>query len=243
MTAHWLEEAVNACGLTAPSRYPRDLASELLWLPFIEMVAMPELSPDAMRAWLSRRGVRHPVAADTHELTGCMVAERGHGFLFFDSSRERTEQRFTIAHEFAHFVLEQVLPRRKAVEVFGDAILQVLDGEREPTPEESLTALFERIALGRQPNLMARDDSGLPASRAVMEAEHRADLLALELLAPEALALPLVKNSPSDQEARGRLVFRFGIPWDMAEPYVHWLRERLRVPRFSIDAFLGVEGE
>ncbi|RJS15605.1 hypothetical protein DRW03_32805 [Corallococcus sp. H22C18031201] len=244
MTGDWLEEATRECGLAAPTQFPRDLLLELDWSPLlVEAVALPKLTPGRMREWLRRRGIHHPVAEDSHGMKGCMVANRGHGVLFYDSTLERPETRFTVAHELSHFVLEQWLPRRKAVRVFGESILPVLDGDRAPTDDEVVTALFERIPLSKPQSLMTRDTSGLLTRRAVMEAEHHADLLALELLAPAALAAPLVSDDLPDNEVRGRLVFRFGLPWDMAAPYVLWLRRRLGIPRFSIDQFLGVEGE
>ncbi|MFY2559133.1 hypothetical protein ACN469_15990 [Corallococcus terminator] len=240
MTARWLEEAVEASGLTAPLRFPRDLAMEIpRRLPVI-VVALMELTPQAVGDWLLRRGIYVPVPTDGHDFHGCMVADAGRGFLFHDSSEGRPEQRFTVAHELSHFILDQWLPRVRAVQVFGEAILPVLDGQRAPTPEESLTALFEKLSLGPPGELMARDASGHYARREVMESERRADLLALELLAPEALVIPWVKDVP-EEEAVGRVVFRFGLPWEVARAHVHGLRRRLRVPRFSMERFLGVE--
>ncbi|MBJ6761788.1 ImmA/IrrE family metallo-endopeptidase [Myxococcaceae bacterium JPH2] len=244
MTGDWLEEATRACGLAAPTQFPRDLLGELPWSPLlVEAVALPQLTPEVMRDWLQRRGIRHPAGEDSRELRGCMVADRGRGILFYDNTQGRNETRFTIAHELSHFVLEQWLPRRKAVRVFGESILPVLDGDREPTDDEVVTALFERVPLQNARSLMGRDASGLLTRREVLEAEHHADLLALELLAPAALAAPLVSDALPDNEVQGRLVFRFGLPWDMAESYVLRLRRRLGIPRFSIDQFLGVDGE
>ncbi|NVJ20597.1 ImmA/IrrE family metallo-endopeptidase [Myxococcus sp. AM011] len=243
MTARWMEEAVEASGLTAPLRFPRDLVAEISQLLPVLVVALPNLTPQAVREWLLRRDIHIPVPRDTndfHDFHGCMVADAGRGFVFHDSSEGRHEQRFTVAHELSHFILDQWMPRVRAVRVFGEAILPVLDGQREPTPEESLTALFEKISLGPTGELMARDASGHYARREVMESERRADLLALELLAPEALVIPLVKDV-SEGEGTGRVVFRFGLTWEVAHAHVHALRCRLRVPRFSIEQFLGVE--
>ncbi|MCP3098441.1 ImmA/IrrE family metallo-endopeptidase [Myxococcus sp. K15C18031901] len=244
MIEPWLEEAVKACGLEPPSSFPRDLMAQLPWLPFpAEAVGLPGLSPEAMRAWLARRGIRRRVFDDSHGLKGCMVADHDRRcIVFYDNRQERSELRFTIAHELSHFVLEEWLPRRKASRVLGDPIRAVFDGERAPTTDESVTALFERVPLGPPVDLMARDAVGHYANQAIIEAEHRADRMALELLAPAEFVLPLVADV-SEDEARGRLVFSFGLPWDMARAHVVWLRERLRAPRFSIDSFLGQEGE
>lgn len=241
MTPLWLEETVEECGFTAPSRFPRNLSADIPTRLSVKVVALPHLTPQAVRDWLLRRGIRQPVEGDASDFHGCMVARAGHGFLFVDTSEGNAEQRFTIAHELSHFILDQWLPRQRALRVFGDQILPVLDGLREPTPDEAMTALFEKLSLGPPVNLMARDASGHYARRAVMDSEWRADLLALELLAPAKLVVPLVMDIPAE-EATGLLFFRYGLPREMANTYVQELRRRQRTPRFSIEKFLGVEG-
>ncbi len=241
MTARWLEEAVEACGPATPSTFPRDLAAEIpLRLP-VTIVPLPHLTTEAVRDWLRQRRSHHAVCDIPRGFHGCMVAWAGFGVLFHDSEEGEAEQRFTLAHEVAHFVLDHWLPRVRAERVFGTGIREVLDGLRPPTPEESLTALFERIPLQVQVKLMDRAPSGLYSSGKVAESERRADRLALELLAPAALAMPLVKDV-SPEEGVGRLVSRFGLPRPAARAYVGMLRRRLRLPRFSMQQFLGMDG-
>jgi hypothetical protein len=169
------------------------------------------------------------------------VARAGVGILFHDSEEGEPEQRFTLAHEVAHFVLDHWLPRVRALRVFGEEILPVLDGVRPPTPEESMTALFERVSLKVHVKLMDRDRSGLYSTGKVVESEQRADRLALELLAPAALVTPLVKDV-SEDEGVDRVMSRFGLPMLPAQAYVGMLRRRLGLPTFSIQQFLGVDG-
>jgi hypothetical protein len=170
-----------------------------------------------------------------------MVARAGVGILFHDSEEGEPEQRFTLAHEVAHFVLDHWLPRVRALRVFGEAIRPVLNGLRPPTPEESMTALFERVSLEVQGKLMDRDHSGLYSTGKVAESERRADRLAQELLAPAALVIPLVKDV-SEREGVDRVMSRFGLPRQPARAYVGMLRRRLGLPSFSIQQFLGVDG-
>jgi len=241
MTPLWLEEVVEECGFTAPSRFPRNLSADIPTRLSVKVVALRQLTPQAVRDWLVRRNIHRPVLGDASDFHGCMVAEAGHGFLFVDSSEGNAEQRFTIAHELSHFILDQWRPRQRALQVFGGQILPVLDGLREPTPDEAMTAIFEKLSLGPSVDLMARDASGHYANRAVMDSEWRADLLALELLAPAKLVVPLVMDLPAE-EATGLLFFRYGLPREKADTYVQELRRRLRTPRFSIEQFLRVEG-
>ncbi|NMO17425.1 ImmA/IrrE family metallo-endopeptidase [Pyxidicoccus fallax] len=242
MTARWLEEAVEACGSTAPPQFPRNLATEIPRRLPVTVVPLPQLTADAVHVWLRRRGLNHQVAEGSRAFHGCMVARAGVGILFHDSREGVAEQRFTVAHEVAHFVLDHWLPRQRALRVFGEDIRPVLDSLRAPTPEEALTALFERVPLGVQVKLMDRGPSGLFSNGKVAESERRADLLAQELLAPSALVMPLVREV-SEDEGVSRVMFRFGLPGEVARTYVQMLRRRLRIPRFSIQQFLGVDGD
>jgi hypothetical protein len=162
-----------------------------------------------------------------------MVAHAGKGFLFYDSQDEVHQQRFTLAHEVAHFVLDHQLPRARALRAFGRDILPVLNGKRAPTPDESLFLMFERIPFGVQVRLMERDASGDPCTGWAKEMEQRADRLAFEILAPAQEVLPLVRRS-TRQEAEAELVSHFGLPQQEARSYVRLLlaREPARRPFF-----------
>jgi hypothetical protein len=238
MTARWLEEAVEASGLAAATTFPRNVAAEVsLRLP-VTVVHLPQLSSHSIRAWLAQRQRYPHIDEVSRDLHGCMVAERGVGILFHDSKDSPNQQRFTLAHEVAHFVLDHLLPRARALRVFGRSILPVLDGERPPTPEESVSALFERVRLGVQVKLMDRDEHGFFRTGQAAEAEHRADELALELLAPAALVIPMLREVTGD-EAVQQVASRFGLPRGVARSYIQHLLRRQRVPRFSLQRLFG----
>nr|WP_141326358.1 MULTISPECIES: ImmA/IrrE family metallo-endopeptidase [Myxococcus] len=236
----WLQEAVEACALKDCHASVHDLLDCFCGQFHIRPVALPRFTPQTAQDWLSRRSPGQWFTTQDHDLHGFMAWWRGHGILFFDNQRKDAEQRFTIVHEVAHFVLEEWLPRRRALSIFGPEILPVLDGERAPSPEEALTLFFEQVPLNLRTDLMARDGSGGYASRDVVVAEHRADRVALELLAPVERVLPLVKQL-SREDAINSLRFQFHLPVEKATEYVDGLRRRLRVSRFSIAEFLGVE--
>jgi Zn-dependent protease with chaperone function len=151
-----------------------------------------------------------------------MVADRGWGVLFYDSQDPEPQQRFTLAHEVAHFVLEHSLPRARARRAFGQDILPVLDRQRAPSAHESLFLMLERIPFGVQVRLMERNDSNEPCTAKAMEAEHRADRLAFELLAPAREVLPLLRRL-SRQEVEAELISRFELPRREARSYVRCL--------------------
>ncbi|WP_163998189.1 ImmA/IrrE family metallo-endopeptidase [Pyxidicoccus caerfyrddinensis] len=241
MTARWLEEASAVFSTGAPPRFPRNMALEIQLRLHITVVPLERPTPESMSQWMQQRGRTRRPEEFPRDVHGCMVWDVGNGILFYDSQRDAAEQRFTLAHEASHFVLEHLLPRRRAVEVFGESILAVFDGAREPTPEERVTALFERVSLKPRSNLIGRNASGYYPNGEVAEAERRADQLALELLAPAALVRPLVEGA-SELEASRHVQFRFGLPEKVAWTYVASLRRRLRKPRFSSQSFFGLDG-
>jgi Zn-dependent peptidase ImmA (M78 family) len=241
MTARWLEESAAVFGTGATPRFPRNMALEIQLRLHITVVPLAHLTPESMSQWMQQRGMTHRPEEFPRGVQGCMVWDAGKGILFHDSMKDAAEQRFTLAHEASHFVLEDLLPRRRAVEVFGESILAVFNAERGPTPEERVTALFERVSLKPRSNLISRNASGHYPNGDVAEAERRADQLALELLAPAALVRPLL-DGVSELEAARHVQFRFGLPGRVAWTYVASLRRRLRKPRFSSQSFFGLDG-
>ncbi|WP_338865484.1 ImmA/IrrE family metallo-endopeptidase [Myxococcus stipitatus] len=238
MTEHWLEEAVAASRLPAPQVFPRNLASEVERRLGVTLVARPQLTSDSVRDWLAQRHFRHRVAETSRRLFGCMVARRGRAVLFLDSTDSLDEQRFTLAHEVAHFVLDHLLPRRWALSVFGESIRPVLDKTRSPTPAEKLSSHFSQIPIGIQVKLMERGPSGAIRSTQVLHSERRADRLAYELLAPSTLAQETLGDRPEEEGAL-ELAGRFGLTHSAAREYAQMLLLHRRPPRFSLARMLG----
>ncbi|WP_437303832.1 ImmA/IrrE family metallo-endopeptidase [Sorangium sp. So ce388] len=179
------------------------------------------------------------------ELHGCLVARGGQGFVFLDGADEEAERRFSLAHEIAHFVADHLLPRARALEVLGESILPVLNGDRAPTPEERLAAVLTRVHLGVQVLLMGRGPGGAVCTWDVAESEQRADRLGLELLAPADVAMASLQSvlgeveEPSQHDelrAAEHLAERFGLPADKAGSYVGLLLSRRRRP-LSVEIF------
>ena len=240
MTGWWLREAVAACGLSPPRGFPREMREALLPL-HVRLLPLARLSTAGVRDWLIQKGIHHKVADIDRPLHGCMVARAGCGFFFYDEEDDEREQRFSLAHEAAHFTLEHLLPRFRALRAMGEEIRPVLDGKRTPTPEETLSSVLEGIPFGVHVRLMERDSSGSIRMRSVEEAEQRADRLALELLAPALLALKVLQGVPREL-AGPRVASYFGLPLDVARMYAGMLLGRARTPRFSIQDLLGEVG-
>lgn len=229
----WMREALDIAALDAPAGYPRDLVDELpLYLP-LDVVALPALTVRTIDAWLSVRGLGTIHTTAQRELHGCLVASAGKGLIFVDAADDENEQRFTVAHEAAHFVLEYVVPRQRAVEHFGPAIGDVLDGKRGASVAERLSAVLDKVPIGLRVHLMERSASGSVCRWDVQEAEDQADRLALELLAPEKEVRRALQASAvvAVEDAAVLLEQRFGLPPHGARAYVQLLMPAAKTPK------------
>ena len=218
--------------LYGPQSFPRDLAyAASIALPVVTK-ELPGLSLSGVNGWLVARGIAESIEGLDRPLRGCLLAYGGHGFLLVDKDDSVDEKRFTTAHELAHFLLDYREPRRRAVEALGDGIVPVLDSVRPPTSTERLHAILSTVPLGLHVALMERTSVGGYTARATLDAEDRADRLALELLAPSADALNAISalagsrevgHTERQQQAAQLLGSRYGLPEEQAQAYAKWL--------------------
>lgn len=172
--------------------------------------------------WLRRQEIRCALGLADRPLRACLVARHEQGLIFIDGTDPPDEQRFSLAHELAHYLRDYWLPRREASARLGPAILGVLDGERPPRRDERIDALVARVELGYHVHLLDRAPDGAVASAAVGRVERNADLLAYELLAPAAAVLrDLSGADPRERRAAAtrRLCDTFGLPTAQAAQY------------------------
>ena len=72
-----------------------------------------------------------------------------------DAADPEDEQRFTLAHELAHFLRDYWRPRQMAQQRLGAEAVAILDGKRPPTPQERLAALLREVPLGFHVHLIS----------------------------------------------------------------------------------------
>ena len=247
MTDRWLQDALKTSGLCLPDMYPRDLVS---WIPLnlpVAFVSIDELTTTILEEWLISRRIPYRQDGSCRRLHGALVARAGRGVIFINSKDDVAEQRFTAAHEAAHFIEDHLAPRLKALRTFGEDIRSVLDGERTPTPEESVSAVLNRVPLGVQVHLMDRGCQGAIYSWDVEEREQRADRLAFEIIAPRRAALRELRRGGCSTmkevaEAARILSDRFGLSVSCAVPYANLLLGKPRSrPKLS-EILVGGEG-
>jgi hypothetical protein len=112
--------------------FPREIEEVApLDLPLVIAKQAP-INPQAARNWLQQRGIVVPLPDDRRDLYGCLVARCGHGFIFVSDTDSPEEQRLTIAHEVAHFLADDLLPRQQVIQALGAQMAEVMDGLRQP---------------------------------------------------------------------------------------------------------------
>lgn len=213
----WLHDAVEQfwSGTPALPAYPRDLDfAVLVGLP-LAVVELPHLSVEAIAQWLSSHKVELMLSGPRRRLRACLVALGGVGLVFVDSNDDLTQRRVSLAHEAAHFIVEYLLPRRDIARRRPE-LLPVLDGDRDPTSRERLSAVLADVPVGVHTHLLDRTESDSTGLH-----EWRARRVALELLAPEAEVRKRAKTSGvrGADALRQLLIDDFGLPVPLATDY------------------------
>lgn len=216
----WVKELADVFWQRAgpPGTFPRSLRKPARTLR-LSVVALPGLSLTAVRSWLDRQGLAGILDAADRPLRACLAARGGLGFIFLDALDDENEQRFSLAHEIAHFLRDYWQWRTLAVERLGRGILEVLDGVREPTPEERLLSVLRQVPLGFHTHLLTREGGNL--SPALACAEDEADRLAFELLAPTECFAAAERRDMA--LLTRRLRDEFGLPGAAAARYAELL--------------------
>jgi hypothetical protein len=197
--------------------FPRKIEQAIAFKLPLALVGLSPLSVAAIGHWLQRRAIATRLPDDRRDLCGCLVAFGGRGFIFIRDADSPEEQRLTLAHETAHFLIDYLWPRQQVLHELGEGVAAVLDGLRPATPAERAAAILSRLRLGPHIHVLPRRGRDEDSDMAVAHAEDRADRLALELVAPQermqAVLDALLNRQPLTVEAaRATLTTCFGLP-------------------------------
>lgn len=226
MTALWIHEVAErfwADSGSPPSGFPRDLREAATWALAVGLEALPRLSIRSVDAWLARRDSQLRLLLPDRPLRACMVVHEGNGILFVDAADPDDEQRFSLAHEIAHYLVEYAVPRDRARARLGDGILSVLHGRLAASREERIAAVLSGVSLETCFHLMERTPDGHLPGRNVSDAERCADDLALELLAPFEAVRAGLADGADRAAVETLLCTTFGLPSTVAGAFARRL--------------------
>lgn len=218
--------------------YPRNLEMAVAWALPLAIVKLPHLELSDVYKWLSNRGIAISCCCSACHLRAFVFAYGGRGIVFLDGTDPEDQKLFSLAHEVAHFILDYLEPRREAIALLGDEARDILDSLRGPTKEERLRGMLGGIQLGVFTHFMERTGDGILRSFEAIEAEDRADLLAIEILAPRASVVRWLKrldvrwqNSGTATLVTRILMTEFGLPFEIADSYAQMLYLNYRSSR------------
>lgn len=227
-TPLWVSETASAFWADAGGyeSFPRNLRVPIANSLPLAVVSLPALRLASVELWMQEQGIPYGVEVGDRRLRACLVARYGQGLIFLDGADPEDEQRFSLAHELAHFLRDYWAPRRVVSDRLGQGVLEVLDGDRPPRSEERMHALLARVQIGFHVHLMGRSSEGGIVDDAIEASERDADRLAFELLAPSDTVLKEVSRYPNEQHRAmlaPLLTENFGLPAPLANYYVSLL--------------------
>lgn len=232
-TPQWAWELARAFWqYTEPTN---DLREAIRNAPFdLAILERPQLRLALVQDYLRKAGIRDTGGWEDRPLRACLVAQPSGGLIFLDQDDPGDEQRFSLAHELAHYLRHSWQPQERTKLLLGGAT-------RLTRPTQRLVAFLRGVTPESFAHLMARFPEGMcPDTRRL---EQEADTLAVELLAPQERVRELAFDAASAQR-----VYRtvFGLPETIAalqaqalyppapsSPFTDRLRKKVQARRTS----------
>lgn len=186
---------------------------------------VPGLTTGSAVHHLRHLGVTSADRMDGRELHGCIAVGPSGGLILVETCDDDSQQRFTVAHEASHYILEVHRHHRRAAQRVGNDYVGALYGLREATSTERIDAWLNNVRSSSITHFMDRGPNSGYGCGNTLEAECSADRLALEILAPRSEMARAVLDRRKlpfrdmDDAVRRFAEERFGLPGEVAGPY------------------------
>jgi len=214
--------------------FPLDIERAISRTQPLFIISLPQLSISKIECFLKEKNIPYLLNSENKSLHGFILIQKNCGYIFINGTDSPQERRFTLAHELAHYLIDYAIPRQKVIDLYGNEITEVLDGNREPTIEENIQGIISNISL--KPFFHLLDESELSGFDriAVWQAEEQADHLALELMAPQRQILSDLDSLNLKENFHyykikllALLLEKYGLPVPIAQSYSEYLAEIL----------------
>ena len=221
--AYWAEWFWRRSG--GPPAYPADIGYAVTCALEVGIRPIAGLTTRVAIGDLRRFGINCPVGVDERDLYGCIAIGPSGGLVLVEEDDDELQQRFTVAHEASHYILEVHRHHRRAAQRMGHDYVGVLFGRREATPTERIDAWLNSVRSTSITHFMDRTTGGGYGCGPTRETECSADRLALEILAPHAEMVRAVLDRRKlpfrdmEDAVRRFAKRRFGLPCEVAGPY------------------------
>jgi IrrE N-terminal-like domain len=192
----------------------------------IDLIPVQQLSLGNIETWLAARTITIDLHVNDRSLHGALLIKDGSVFMFVDATGDEVQQRFTIAHEVSHFLLDYQLPKERAILALGKEIEDVLNGTSAPTTAQLVLSVIKGINIDPYTFLIEKTGNGSFISWSNFNSENEADYLALELLAPRIMVINDTVSSAKrltysqfTRKSHEILMKKYRIPSEVAHQY------------------------
>jgi Zn-dependent peptidase ImmA (M78 family) len=165
-------------------KWPCDIERAVTLLTPLNIITLSELNFHRITEWFNSRNISFEIEYTERILHGFISVHKNFGFIFLNGSDTENERRYTVAHEVSHYLVDYRIPRNKAIDTYGEKIIEVLDGYREPTIDERVQSVLGAISIKPYTHVLEVSAGGRFERYGNWLIEKDADALALELLAP-----------------------------------------------------------
>lgn len=193
---------------------------------FINLRRIKELSLKKLEEWLKEMTDQEEFNIDDRHLHGALIIKGPSIFMFVEASEDEVQQRFTVAHEVSHFLLDYHLPKERAILALGKEIEDVLNGNLPPSNIQRTLSAIKGVDIAPYSFLIEKTGNGSFENWSNFNAENEADYLALELLAPRARVISETISSTKrlaysqfTRKSKEILIEKYRIPVRIADQY------------------------
>ena len=165
-------------------KWPCDIERAVSILTPLNIVTLSNLSFTGIKEWFKDKSICFDLEYSERELHGFISVHKNFGFIFINGADSENERRYTVSHELSHYFIDYKIPREKAIDTFGEGILEVLDGYREPTVIERVESVIASTPIKPYIHILEKEGNGGFKRFNNWLSERDADALAVELLAP-----------------------------------------------------------
>lgn len=222
--------------------YSLDLAKDLvdslgIWVENLEHLSFP-----IVQEWHRKKDFCFDGDYHDREIHGFLKVAGGAAVIFINASDSYAQRRFTLAHELAHFLIEQKWVSEWIRGSLGGAIEDKWSRGSDLDTEDRLLGVLKGIPLKSQEHLLDSTGESVLKRERISLAEWHADLLAFELLAPMDRLLEEARSAGHEAttaKSHDLLVSKYLFPQQEAKVYARLIADKI-YPNGAIRDWLGM---
>jgi len=207
-----------------------DIISAVDTSPTIDLIKIKNLSISKIEEWLIAIGLKDNFDIPDRRLHGVLIIKGDSVAMFIEDDENPIQQRFTVAHEVSHYLLDYQIPKEKAILALGKEIEDVLNGNLPANNTQLALSVIKGINIDPYSFLIEKTGNGSFEDWKNFNSENEADYLALELLAPRIRIInetfsstKRLSYSQFTRKSQEILIEKYRIPSDIARQYASQL--------------------